>query len=97
MIMIDSEQGMKKTLESLYSYCNEWRLKVNFSKTEIVVVENSCVCDFRFGSEAAAVANEYKYLVINFNYNGRFRMGELVLAEQAKRAMCSLVGVPVAS
>ena len=43
--------------------------------------------DFKFGREAIAVVSEYKYLGITFNYNGRFRKGELELVEQAKRAM----------
>ncbi len=86
IIMSDSEQAMKQALMSLSSYCNEWRLKVNCSKTKIVVFSRGMVhtggYDFRFGSEAAAaVVNDYKYLGITFSYNGRFRRGELVLVE----------------
>ena len=73
--------------ESLHSYCNDWKLKVNSSKTKIVVFSRGMVhtdnFDFKFDREAIAVVNEYKYLGITFNCNGRFRRGELELVEQA--------------
>ena len=86
IIVNDSEQEMKQALLSLDSYCNDWRLEVNCSKTEIVVFSRGMVqtgnYDFKFSMEAITVVSEYKYLGITFNYNGRFRKGELELLEQ---------------
>ena len=47
--------------------------------------------EFEFSGENIEVVGDYKYLGVLFNYNGRFRKGELELKETATRAMYSLV------
>ncbi len=47
---------------------------------------------FEFGGEQIQVVENYKYLGVLFNYNGRFRKGEMELKEQATRAMYSVLG-----
>lgn len=87
---------MKQALAALNTYCNEWKLKLNCNKTKVVIFSRGKVdlskYNFRFGCEKIEVVEEYKYLGLTFNYNGRFRKGELELKEQATRAMYSLVG-----
>lgn len=40
--MSDSPDGLqKKMLDTLYSYCNDWKLFVNVSKTKKVVFKKS--------------------------------------------------------
>ncbi len=46
--------------------------------------------NFEFGNENIKVVEDYKYLGILFNYNGRFRKGELELKEHATRALYSI-------
>ncbi len=48
--------------------------------------------DFVFREENIETVSEYKYLGILFNYNGRFRIGQLELKKRATRAMYSLIG-----
>lgn len=48
--------------------------------------------DFEFGNENIEVVEDYKYLGILFNYNGRFRKGELDLHEHRTRALYSIIG-----
>ena len=38
------------------------------------------------------MVENYKYLGLLFNYNGRFRKGELDLKEQAMKALYSVLG-----
>ncbi len=37
--------------------------------------------------------SEYKYLGVLFNYNGRFKKGEMLLKDKANRAMYSAIGM----
>ena len=37
VIMADSEVGIKNALKTLNNYCHQWKLKVNCSKTKVVV------------------------------------------------------------
>lgn len=96
IILCDTEEGMRQALLALYDYCNEWKLKLNCNKSKIVVFSRGKVhqdnYDFVFGSENIEVVEDYKYLGLLFNYNGRFRKGELELKEQATRAMYSVIG-----
>lgn len=96
IILSDSEHGMKQALIALNSYCNDWKLKINCNKTKIVVFSRGKVqtdkYNFTFGCEKIEVVDHYKYLGVTFNYNGRFRKGELELKDQAKRAMYSILG-----
>lgn len=41
VLMSDSLDGLQKMLYTLYSYCNDWKLFANVSKTEIVVFKKS--------------------------------------------------------
>ncbi len=43
--------------------------------------------DFEFGNENIEVVENYKYLSILFNYNGRFLKGELDLKDHATKAL----------
>ncbi len=53
--MCDTEEGMRQTLLTLYDYCNEWKLKLNCSKSKNVVFSRGRVhqdnYDFEFGNE----------------------------------------------
>ena len=81
---------------ALNTYCNEWKLKLNCNKSKIVIFSRGKVAlskyEFKFECEKNEVVEDYKYLGVTLNYNGRFRKGELELKEQATRAMYSLVG-----
>ncbi len=97
-LLCDSERGMRQALIALNTYCNEWKLKLNCNKSKVVIFSSGKVTvdlrkyEFQFGCEKIEVVEDYKYLGLTFNYNGRFRKGELELKEQATRAMYTLVG-----
>ena len=48
--------------------------------------------NFEFGGENVEVVENYKYLDLLFNYNGKFRKGELDIKEQATKALYSVIG-----
>lgn len=88
---------MKQALTALHRYCSEWKLKVNCEKTKIVVFSRGQVqtggYNFQLGDEDIEVVSEYKYLGVLFNYNGRFRKGEMLLKAKANRVMYSVIGM----
>ncbi len=96
VILSDSENGMKQALLALNEYTREWKLQVNCNKTKVVVFSRGKVqtdkYKFKLGEDDIEVVGHYKYLGITFNYNGRFRKGEMELKEQAQRAMYSIIG-----
>lgn len=96
VILCNNEEEMRRVLSALGTYCNQWKLRVNCSETKIVVFNRGkSHCDnnnFQFDGENLEIVDEFKYLGINFNSNGRFRRGQLQLVEQAKTAMYSVIG-----
>ena len=96
VILANSEEQMQNILKALELYCEQWKLEVNSSKTKVVVFSrgriNYDTYDFMFREENLETISEYKYLGITFNYNGRFRNGQIELTKKATRAMYSLIG-----
>ncbi len=86
---------MKEALAAMKLYWCEWKLKLNCSKTKVLVFSkgrrNLHNYEFEFGGENDEVVADYNYLGVLFNYNGRFCKGEMELTETATRAMRSLM------
>ncbi len=80
-ILANSEEEMKNIVKALELYCDQWKLEVNNSKTKVVVFSrgrrNYGNYNFEFREENIETISDYKYLGILFNYNGRFRNGQL--------------------
>lgn len=94
VILCDSEEEMQRALLT-YSYSKEWKLTVNCSKTKIVVFNRERIhlnYHFQFDGQDIEIVEEYKYLGITFDCNGKLRSGQLQLAEQAKKAKYSVIG-----
>lgn len=67
VLMSDSPDGLpKKMLDTLYSYCNDWKLFVDTSKTKIVVFKKSGRLNqnvnWSFNDEDIEVVNQFTYL-----------------------------------
>lgn len=64
---------------ALYDLCHEWKLKLNCTESKIVVFSRGRVhqynYNFKFGCENIELVEDYKYLGLSFNHNGRFRKG----------------------
>ena len=95
VVLCDSEEEMRRVLTALHSYTNKWKLSINCSKTKIVVFNRGrrqINYNFQFNSNNIETVDEYKYLGITFNCNGKLRSGQKQLVEQAKKAMYSVIG-----
>ena len=95
VILYDNEANMNQPLTALHS-CSEWKLKVICDKTKIITVfirgqVQTNIYNFQLGVESIEVETEYNYLGVLFNYNGRFRKGELALKEQETRVLYPII------
>ena len=73
-----------------YQYCNKWKLKINGSKTKILIF-NGNTRDYKhnFKIEQNTLENvkEYKYLGITFTNINNFRIKKNNLKQQATKTM----------
>ena len=70
------------------------KLTVNVSKTKIVIftnARNSNHINFMFNLQPIEIVSEYKYLGIYFSKNGSFTLAKKKIAEQANKALFSLL------
>ena len=73
-----------------YQYCNKWKLKINGSKTKILIFNgNTRYYKHHFKIEQNTLENvkEYKYLGITFTNVNNFRITKNNLKQQATKAM----------
>ena len=75
-------------------YCHLWKLKINVSKSKVTVFSRGKARnrpEFYFGENKLDVVDHYKYLGLNFNFNGKFTVAKKELYEKGNRAMVSLL------
>jgi hypothetical protein len=91
VIISETADDLQKALTIYEQYCDIWKLKVNTSKTKIVVFSKGRqqMYNFTFKNEPIEVVNEYKYLGIYFSKTGSFLKCKKHIASQATRAMYS--------
>ena len=93
-IFAENERDLQKSLDVLQEYCDTWKVKVNSSKTKIMIFSGKKYVNrtnFLFYGENLEVVTQFKYLGLVFNFNGKFNIGVKQLRDQARRAMMSLL------
>ena len=96
VIMAENESDMQRNLDLLNEYCISNKLKVNISKTKMLVFARSKtrirnIRTFKFGDMNLDQVEDYIYLGICFNWNGSFVKAKKVLYDKASKAMYSLI------
>ena len=94
VVLAESEDEMQKSLNTLHEYCEEWKLKINVTKTKIMIFSREKIRnlpDLTFGNSKMEVVFEYNYLGIIFNYNGNFTKAIKSLYDKGSKAMFSLL------
>ena len=84
---------LQHALNVFETYCKTWKLKVNVSKTKIVIFgrgrPNENLHLF-FENNEIIIVSEYKYLGIILSRSGSFRSNKKYIAEQANKALFTL-------
>ena len=76
VILAETPEDLKKSLNTLYEYCNKWSLEVNTEKTKVMVFRKRKVYNdphrWYYGNDELCIVCEFNYLGVVLNYNGRF-------------------------
>ena len=94
IVMAETPEQLQKALNAVSDYCSQWNLTVNTSKTKIVIFSRGKVRrypDFVFGSDKLDVVDEYVYLGVKFNYNGKYKKMIQKQITQARKALWAAV------
>ena len=94
IIMAESEKDLQTALDKLNIYCHDKDRSINVTKTKIMVFSRGKIRNkpsFHLGNSLVDVVDDYTYLGICFNYNGKLIKAEKKLYDQASKAMYSLI------
>ncbi len=96
IIFAESEADLQRNLDVLFEFCRVNRLKVNETKTKIMVFTKSKarlknVVNFTYGGSILDRVEEYCYLGVIFQWNGKFSMAKKAAHDKATRAMYSII------
>ena len=89
VLMSESESGLQHSLDLLNDYCNNWHLKVNESKTKVMLVQNSRIrntAKLTFGGTTLEQVTQYKYLGITFNEYAQLNSAQDILFRKGLKA-----------
>ena len=93
IIIADSAANLQFALNIYCSYCETWKLHINYTKTKIIIFSKGEAIRYVFtmNSNDIEIVNEYKYLGVLFSSNNSFTTTKKHIAEQGSRAMYSLL------
>jgi hypothetical protein len=81
-------------LNTLHTYNNEWKLTLNVDKTKIMVFRNGDKVEdneiFFYNGRALEMVDNFNYLGMLFNYNGKFNITQKHIADQGRKAFFAI-------
>ena len=93
VLLSETKLGLQHCLNKLDEYCLKWKLKVNLSKTKIVIFRPSGripKCDFYLSGHSLEIVKHFKYLGLTLTSNGSFKAGISELVHKAQKAWYGL-------
>lgn len=88
VLLSKSEAGLNKALQTVFVFCQKWKLQVNLAKTKVMVFNCKKTTHYKFmlGRQRIEITTKYTYLGVVFTPSGKFRACINTLASKAKRA-----------
>ena len=89
VLLSESKQGLQKCLDKLHDYAQKWDLKINLSKTKIMIFQKGgrkTTSEFFIGNQKLDYSNKYKYLGTIISDSGSFKLNENNLKAKGLRA-----------
>ncbi|MCW4345840.1 MAG: reverse transcriptase family protein [Candidatus Thiodiazotropha endolucinida] len=91
VLFASSAEELQEGLDVLADYCQRWKLKINVSKTKVMVFRKGGMLPrhliFYYEGEPLEIVSKFKYLGIVFTTGGSFAEAQTTLAGQAQKAI----------
>ena len=88
-LLTETKEDMDELLEILQKFCNKWRLEVNETKTEMMVVRTKATAkkqyEFTYNGETLRVVNDIKYLGVWISSDLKWNTQGKKIVEKAKK------------
>ena len=94
ILLSESEKGLQSCLDSLNSYCNRWKLKINIAKTKVMVFSKGkrklSQFNFTMQDQHIEAVEKCKYLGVILSYNGNLKHAAENMCNKGLKAVFSL-------
>ena len=94
VIFSETPQALQHEIDKLFEYCNKWKLKLNTSKSKVVVFKRGnrpINQHWQFGNVNLESTNKIPYLGLILSANGSYFQAQKQLAAQASKAIFVLL------
>ena len=94
VLFSDSASDLQLQLNIFCEYCNIGKLKVNSSKSKIIIFSSGRLpqhINFSYDGNAIEIVNEFTYLGLNFSRTGSSTNAKKVLINKAYKAMYEVI------
>ena len=87
-----SEETLIHSLNLFSNYCKQWKLRINYDKTKVLVVGDRVNRQrhIRIENYMIEILNEFKYLGLIFNKKRKFSSMKRHVVNQARKALFGL-------
>ena len=95
ILLSESPVGLQNSMNSLQLYCKTWKLRVNTSKTKVIIFNSrsSAGYNFKIGQHAIEMVKQYCYLGVTVHQSGNFKMAWEILVNKGAKAYAALHNV----
>ena len=90
IIVAETPEDLQLGLNILEQYCNEWKLKLNKTKTKIIVFRKGGLLPRNYDNTELEIVSSFTYLGIVFTSGGSFSTAQQTFAGQAQKAVYKL-------
>ena len=95
LILAENEVNLQLMLSTLEKWCRDWKLDVNFKKSNVIHFRKKNLPEtlfkFKYKQNEMRKTHEYKYLEILFNEFGNLDSAVELLADSASRALGAII------
>ena len=94
ILLSETNQGLQESMDKLSQYCTQWGLTVNINKTKCMVAIKSnisLVSKLTYNNEVIEQVSSFKYLGIEFGYNGDDSLSKSDIYKRGLKAYFKLI------
>ena len=94
LVISNSPGGLQQSLNVIYKHAQEWKLKVNTKKSNIIIFsgnwQNKNKTDFKYTNESIDIVNKQTYLGTEMTSSGRYAYAREILSKKATKIVFTI-------
>ena len=92
LVISNSPEGLQQSLNVIYKHAQEWKLKLNTKKSNIIISSGNGQnkANFKYANESIEIVNKQTYLAIEMTSSGRYAYSREILSKKATKIVFTI-------